>query len=61
VFARAFLAALEENDGVIDGQECSAACAAHHRQRAATPEYGEIRGAGRRQISSSCAVERDDR
>jgi len=47
VFARAFLAALEENDGVIDGQEVFRRLrdpvVANAPQ---TPEYGEIRGAG---------------
>jgi peptidoglycan hydrolase-like protein with peptidoglycan-binding domain len=47
VFARAFLSALEENDGVIDGQEVFRRLrdpvVANAPQ---TPEYGEIRGAG---------------
>ncbi|MGH6959469.1 MAG: caspase family protein, partial [Dongiaceae bacterium] len=47
VFAHAFLAALEENDGVIDGQEVFRRLrdpvVANAPQ---TPEYGEIRGAG---------------
>ena len=47
VFAHAFLAALDENDGVIDGQELFRRLrdpvVANAPQ---TPEYGEIRGAG---------------
>ena len=47
VFARAFLTALEENDGVIDGQELFRrlrdSVVANASQ---TPEYGDIRGAG---------------
>jgi peptidoglycan hydrolase-like protein with peptidoglycan-binding domain len=47
VFAHAFLAALDENDGVMDGQELFRRLrdpvVANAPQ---TPEYGEIRGAG---------------
>ena len=47
VFAHAFLEALDENDGVIDGQELFRRLrdpvVANAPQ---TPEYGEIRGAG---------------
>ena len=56
MFAHAFLAALDENNGVIDGQELFRRLrdpvVANAPQ---TPKNGEIRGAGQMAaISSSC-------